>query len=83
MACSGITLPFYMLKYSLDIHHVVVVYAARKRALMMKAASTAETSVNFYQTTRRYNPEDSRLQCLKYLLNFNIYQNYTGISQND
>jgi hypothetical protein len=30
-------------------------------ALMMKAASTSETSVNFYQTTRRNNPEDSRL----------------------
>jgi hypothetical protein len=28
-------------------------------ALMMQAANTSETSVNFYQTTRRYNPEDS------------------------
>jgi hypothetical protein len=28
-------------------------------ALMMEAASTAETPVNFYQTTRRYNPEDA------------------------
>jgi hypothetical protein len=27
----------------------------------MKAASTSETSVNFYQTTRRNNPEDSHL----------------------
>jgi hypothetical protein len=27
----------------------------------MAAASTAETPVNFYQTTRRYNPEDSHL----------------------
>jgi hypothetical protein len=27
-------------------------------ALMMEAASTSETSVNFYQTTRRNNPED-------------------------
>jgi hypothetical protein len=25
---------------------------------MMEAARTSETSVNFYQTTRRYNPED-------------------------
>jgi hypothetical protein len=25
-------------------------------------ASTSETSVNFYQTTRRNNPEDSHLQ---------------------
>jgi hypothetical protein len=30
-------------------------------ALMMEAARTSETSVNFYQTTRRNNPEDSRL----------------------
>jgi hypothetical protein len=26
-----------------------------------EAASTSETSVNFYQTTRRYIPEDSHL----------------------
>jgi hypothetical protein len=30
-------------------------------ALMMEAASIFETSVNFYQTTWRYNPEDSHL----------------------
>jgi hypothetical protein len=30
-------------------------------ALMMEAARTSETSVNFYQTARRYNPEDSHL----------------------
>jgi hypothetical protein len=30
--------------------------------LLMKAASISETSVNFYQTTRRNNPEDSHLQ---------------------
>jgi hypothetical protein len=30
--------------------------------LMMEAASTSETSVNFYQTTRRNNPEDSHLR---------------------
>jgi hypothetical protein len=27
----------------------------------MEAARTSETVVNFYQTTRRYNPEDSHL----------------------
>jgi hypothetical protein len=28
---------------------------------MMEAARTSETLANFYQTTRRYNPEDSHL----------------------
>jgi hypothetical protein len=28
---------------------------------MMGAASTSETSANFYQTTRRYSPEDNHL----------------------
>jgi hypothetical protein len=29
---------------------------------MMEAARTSETLVNFYQTPRRYNPEDSHLR---------------------
>jgi hypothetical protein len=29
---------------------------------MMEAVRTSETMVNFYQTTRRYNPEDSHVQ---------------------
>jgi hypothetical protein len=28
---------------------------------MMETASTSDTLVNFYQTARRYNPEDSHL----------------------
>jgi hypothetical protein len=31
-------------------------------ALMMEAARTSETLVKFYQTTRRYNPEDSHVR---------------------
>jgi hypothetical protein len=31
-------------------------------ALIMEAARTSETLVNFYQTTRRYNPKESHLQ---------------------
>jgi hypothetical protein len=31
-------------------------------ALMMEAAKTSETLVNFYHTTQRYNPEDSNLR---------------------
>jgi hypothetical protein len=30
-------------------------------SLIMEAANTSETSANFYQTTRRNNPEDSQL----------------------
>jgi hypothetical protein len=46
--------------------------------LMMEAASTSETSVNFYQTTRRNNPEDSHLhnfrrENLKYHLSFSSF----------
>jgi hypothetical protein len=37
---------------SLDVSEVLI-------ALMMEAASICETSVNFYQTTWRNNPEDS------------------------
>jgi hypothetical protein len=33
-------------------------------ALMMEAVITSETSVNFYQTTRRNNSEDSYFQAL-------------------
>jgi hypothetical protein len=32
-----------------------------KWRMMMEAARISETLVNFYQTTRRYNPEDSHL----------------------
>jgi hypothetical protein len=34
---------------------------------MMEAARTSETLVNFYQTTRRYNPEDSHLLKLHFM----------------
>jgi hypothetical protein len=37
-------------------------------ALMMEAARVSEMLVNFYQTTRRYNPEDSHLQRDNFLL---------------
>jgi hypothetical protein len=38
-------------------------------APMMKAASTSETSVSFYQTTRRYTPEDSHFAVIGWQVN--------------
>jgi hypothetical protein len=48
--------------------------------LMMAAASTSETLVNFRQTTRRCNPEDSQLHAAFYLTRIMItilYQSMT------
>jgi hypothetical protein len=42
-------------------------------ALMMKAASTSETSISFYETTRRNIPEDSRLDICLFLSARRIY----------
>jgi hypothetical protein len=39
-----------------------VLAASIIRAMSKEAATTSETLVNFYQTTRRYNPGDSHLQ---------------------
>jgi hypothetical protein len=43
-----------------DVSKMLVAFII-KIALMTEAANTSETSVNFYQTTRRNNPEDNRL----------------------
>jgi hypothetical protein len=45
-----------------EVTNVSEVLAASITALMMEAARTSETLVNVYQTTRRYNPEDSHLR---------------------
>jgi hypothetical protein len=49
-------------------------------ALVMETARTSETLVNFYQTTRRYNPEESHLRThrrenLKFYLGVNTLRN--------
>jgi hypothetical protein len=36
--------------------------------LMMEAARVSETSVNFQQTTRRYNPEESDIHIIIFKL---------------
>jgi hypothetical protein len=46
------------------VSEVLAASIIRAIALMMEAANTSETSVNFYQTTRLYNPEDSNLHLL-------------------
>jgi hypothetical protein len=51
--------------------------STRLIALMMEAARTSETLVNFYQTTRHYNPEDSHLRTHRRenLKSYNSYNN--------
>jgi hypothetical protein len=44
-------------------------------ALMMAAASTSETSVNFYQATRRNNPENSHMHVDAGLLGCDLHLN--------
>jgi hypothetical protein len=50
--------------YTLTDSHISNRFHARGLliALMIEAARTSETLVNFYQTARRYNPEDSHLR---------------------
>jgi hypothetical protein len=57
MAVFWVGAPCSVVKFT-DVSEVLAATIIR----MMQAASTSETSVNFYQTTRCYNPEDSHLQ---------------------
>jgi hypothetical protein len=45
----------------INASEVIAVFINSIIVLMMEAASTSETSGNFYQTTRRNNPKDSHL----------------------
>jgi hypothetical protein len=47
---------------------------------MMEATSTSETSVNFYQTARGYNPEDSHLHTRR-LENLKSYFAYKIVAE--
>jgi hypothetical protein len=44
-----------------DVSEVLAASIVGVIALMMEAARTSETSLNFCQTTRCYNPEDNDL----------------------
>jgi hypothetical protein len=55
-----------------------VLSASNIIALMMEAASTPETSVSFYQTTRRNNPEDSHLHTRR---RENLKSNHSVVSR--
>jgi hypothetical protein len=50
-------------------------------ALMMEAARTSETLVNFYQTTRRYDPEDSHIRThrLENLKSYNLSISFNAV----
>jgi hypothetical protein len=48
-----------------DVSEVPAVSIIRAIISLMEAASAYETSMNFYQTIRRNNPEDSHLQHYK------------------
>jgi hypothetical protein len=50
---TGISLPMFQRSLLLPSSTTI--------ALMMEAVQTSETSVNLYQSTRRYNPEDGHL----------------------
>jgi hypothetical protein len=47
-------------------------------ARIMEAVITPETSINFYQTTRRNKPEDSHLQAASYLVYIFMNKNFSG-----
>jgi hypothetical protein len=62
MAVFWVVAPYSLVVYprfrvAFCLHH-----QGDESLIMMEAASTSETSVIFYQTTRRNSPEDSNLQ---------------------
>jgi hypothetical protein len=59
----------------------VLAAAIIRIVLMMEAAGTNETSINFYHTTRRNNPEDSHLYTVSlnaFRVFFELYHTFTG-----
>jgi hypothetical protein len=65
MAAFWVAAPCSLLEV---VSEVLAASIIRAIVLMMEAARTPEALVNFYQTTRRYNPEDSLLKtCLIFM----------------
>jgi hypothetical protein len=58
MAVFWIAAPFSLV----EVYHCLEVLAVSIIRAMDTAENTSETSVNLYQTTCRYNPEDSHLR---------------------
>jgi hypothetical protein len=56
----------------------VLTAVSMKIALMMEPVRTSETSENLHQSARRYNPQNSHLQCFYYM---HIMQNLTDLEQ--
>jgi hypothetical protein len=52
---------YWRFRGALCLHHQGDDISSQGIALVMEAASTSETLVNFYQTTRRNNPQDNHL----------------------
>jgi hypothetical protein len=47
--------------------------------LMMEAVGTSETSVNFYETTRHKNPENSLLRDMGFIWFVVLYQRMNAL----
>jgi hypothetical protein len=76
MAVSGLLRRVAWERFS-DVSEVFAASINRTRglliALMTEEASTSETLVNFYQTTRRNNPEDSHLPKASFCVYYDYY----------
>jgi hypothetical protein len=59
---SDISVPFLRLQNNLRYEDGCLLGCSVIIRAMMEVARASETLVNFYQTTRRYNPEDSHLR---------------------
>jgi hypothetical protein len=64
MAVFWVVAPCSLVEVYRRFRRLQTFYHQKIIALMMEAASTSETPVNFYQTTRHNNPEEIHLQTM-------------------